>query len=121
MQLQYLDFDFSDEESGRGSFDAMASVLAARLPALIAEVAAVLRWAHGSFGTAAALDEGGAWDYALEAVVEPDLPWPVAYDAARGEVKLAPVDASQRVTLTLTVVGLPDVCAALRDTFELGP
>src|SRR6185369_12734006 len=47
MQLDYLVFDASDEDSGRESFDAMASVAPDRLPALLAEVAAVLRWAHG--------------------------------------------------------------------------
>ena len=52
MQLHYLDFDFSDEESGRGSFDAMASVVPSRLPALLAEIAAVLGWAGRAFGRA---------------------------------------------------------------------
>lgn len=42
-ELHYLDFDFSDEDSGRGRFDAMASVLPDRLPALLAEIAAVLQ------------------------------------------------------------------------------
>jgi len=119
MQLQYLDFDFSDEESGRGSFDAMASVLPERLPALLAEIAAVLRWAHEGFGPAQALDDDGAWDYALEAVAEPDAPLEVAYDAARRTVWLAPVAAAQRVTLTLTVVGSPEFCGALREAFDL--
>ena len=40
--LQYLDFDFSEDEHGLGSFDAMASVLPAQLPALQAEIARVL-------------------------------------------------------------------------------
>jgi hypothetical protein len=45
LEAAHLDFDFSDEDSGRGSFDAMASVLPDRLPALLAEIAAVLGWA----------------------------------------------------------------------------
>ena len=61
MQLHYLDFDFSDEDSGRGSFDAMASVVPARLPALLAEVSAVLGWAGQAFGAAGALQESSAW------------------------------------------------------------
>ena len=119
MQLHYLDFEFSDEESGRGSFDAMASVLPERLPALLAEIAAVLRWAHDAFGAAGTLDDDGAWDHALDATAEPDRPLPVAYDAARGEVSLAAPADSQRVTLTLTLVGPADFCAAFREAFGL--
>ena len=74
MQLHYLDFDFSDEDSGRGSFDAMASVAASRLPPLLAEVAAVLGWAGRAFGPAGALDDDGEWDYDLRATAEPDTP-----------------------------------------------
>lgn len=119
MQLQYLDFEWSDEDSGRGSFDAMASVLPGRLPALLAEVAAVLRWAHAGFGAAGALEDEGTWDYALDAVAEPDAPLAVAYDAVRAEVTLAPVAAQQRVTLTLTLAGSAQFCAALREAFAI--
>ena len=119
MQLQYLDFDWSDEESGRGSFDAMASVLPGRLPALLGEVAAVLRWAHAGFGAPGAPDDAGTWDYALDAVAEPGAPLAIAYDAARGEVSLAPVAPQQRVTLTLTLAGAPQFCAALREAFGI--
>jgi len=45
----YLDFDFSDEDSGRGSFDAMASVVPSRLPALLAVISAVLGRAGPAF------------------------------------------------------------------------
>lgn len=117
MELQYLDFDWSDEDSGRGSFDAMASVLPQRVPALLGEVEAVLRWAHAGFGAPGALDDGAAWDYALDAVAEPGAPLAIAYDAARGEVSLAA--ASQRVTLTLTLAGSERFCDALRDAFGI--
>ena len=43
MKLQYLDFDFTDEESGRASLDAMACVRLECLPALLAEIRDVLR------------------------------------------------------------------------------
>lgn len=119
MQLHYLDFDFSDEDSGRGSFDAMASVLAERLPPLLAEIAAVLRWAAGAFGPAGALDDAGEWDYALQGVIEPATPLDARYDEARGEVVLAPaVPAAARATLTLTLSGSPAFCAAFRERFD---
>ena len=45
MELDYLLFDATDEETGSWSFDAMASVAPARLPALLREIEAVLAWA----------------------------------------------------------------------------
>ncbi|MBA2673258.1 hypothetical protein [Ramlibacter sp.] len=122
MQLHYLDFDFSDEDSGRGSFDAMASVLPGRLPALLAEVAGVLRWAETAFGPAGALQDEGEWDYALQGVAEPDTPLAVAWDAAGGAVSLLPaaaVDSAPRTTLTLTLSGSPAFCEALCERFHL--
>jgi hypothetical protein len=95
MELHYLVFDFSDEESGRGSFDAMASVLPARLPALRDEVAAVLDWAHRAFGPATQSHDEGDWGYELQEAVEPDA----------------------RTTLTLTLVGSPAFCEAFRQAF----
>ena len=119
MQLHYLDFDFSDEESGRGSFDAMASVLPARLPALLGEIAAVLRWASQSFGAAGALEDEGEWDYELQALAEPDTPLPIAYDASAGALSLGPApDGSSRITLTLTLSGSPGFCEAFRASFS---
>lgn len=119
MELHYLDFEFSDEDSGHGSFDAMASVPAQRLPPLLAEVAAVLRWAHAGFGPPAALDEGGEWDFDLQAVAEPDRTLDVRYDAATEQVEIGAQGAGVRVTLTLTLGGTPAFCDACRETFVL--
>jgi len=119
MQLQYLDFDFSDEDAGRGSFDAMASVLADRLPALLAEIAAVLRWADGAFGRGGALGDEGEWDYDLQGIIEPGTPLDVAFDESSGEVSLAPDGGPARTTLTLTLSGSAAFCEAFREKFEL--
>ncbi len=63
MSLQYLIFDASDDGEGTGSWEAMASVRATDVPAVLAEVQAVLtaaeRHAPGPRGP---LDEGGVWD-----------------------------------------------------------
>jgi hypothetical protein len=75
MELHYLDFDFSDEDSGRGSFDAMAAVIPGRMPALLAEISAVLRWASRVFGPPGALQDDGEWDYDLEASPSPIRRW----------------------------------------------
>jgi hypothetical protein len=118
MQLQYLDFEFSDEDSGRGSFDAMASVLPDRLPALLGEIAAVLRWAERAFGPAGPAGDEGDWDFDLQGVAEPDAPLELAWVRATAEVTLAPQPAG-RSTLTLTLSGSPAFCAGLRAAFDL--
>ena len=99
MQLDYLDFDFSDEEDGRGSFDAMASVTAERLPALRAEIDAVLAWAGAVFGPNAGSGDEGEWDYEVSETVE--------------------ADAESRIAVTFTLGGSRAFCDAFRDKFEL--
>jgi hypothetical protein len=119
MQLHYLEFDFTDEESGRGSLDAMASVRLERLPALLAEIRAVLRWACQTFGASGGLDDG-EWDYELQATLEPDSPLLVAYDERSGEIAISPAPAEpHRVTLTLTLAGSRSFCDAFRASFNV--
>ena len=96
MELVYLIFDFTDEGAGRGSYDAMASVLPDRLPAVMAEVDAVLRWAREEFGEASA--EAGEWDFELR-VTDDD-------------------DAVARKTLTLTLAGSQAFCDAFAQAFD---
>jgi len=120
MQLQYLDFDFSDEETGRGSFDAMASVLPDRAPAVLAEIATVLRWAVGAFGPSGQSEEDGEWAYEVQGLIEPSTPLEVAFDEGSGEVSLALPDGSARTTFTLTLTGSAAFCDAFRERFELG-
>ena len=43
MALDYLDFDYSEDDEGTATWDALASVTAERLPALTAEVEQLLR------------------------------------------------------------------------------
>ena len=63
MTLQYLIFDPSDDGEGTGTWDAMASVRAAQVPDVLAEVRAVLHWAEAHApGPRGLLDEGGTWD-----------------------------------------------------------
>lgn len=63
MTLHYLIFDASDDGEGTGSWEAMASVRAADVPAVLAEVQAVLTAAERQApGPRGPLDEGGVWD-----------------------------------------------------------
>ncbi len=117
MELAYLLFDFSDEEGGDASFDALASVPPQRLPALLAEVEAVLAWAIRSFGPPAAGDPDGTWDYALHATDADDAPLSIHFDADSRRVALQ-AGCGDRVTLALTVSGTRAFAEALRDTFS---
>ncbi|RYF38352.1 MAG: hypothetical protein EOO25_17375 [Comamonadaceae bacterium] len=117
MDLHYLLFDFSDEASGSGSFDAIAAVAPQRLPALLAEVSAVLRWAHALWGPAGADGDGGGWDFDLQAVAEPDQALEVSI--VDGEVSVAPACGTAITTVTLTMGGPPAFCEAFRRHFRM--
>jgi len=118
MSLDYLHFDFSGDDEGHGSFDAMAAAAPAQLPALQAELVGVLDWAEREFGPAAPLDEGGEWDYELQGVREASTPLRVLY--AAGGLQLHDAGpAVPRVTLSLTLTGTARFCAALRDEFDV--
>ena len=115
MQLEYLLFDTTDEENGACSFDAMASVLPARVPALMDEVEAVLRWVYHDFGAPSAAEDGGEWDFELQAVDEHDVPFEISYDFNCGRVSMQQVTG--RLTLVLTLSGSRSFGAAFRDAF----
>ena len=121
MTLDYLDFDFSEDADGHGSFDAMASAAPAQLAALQAEVLRVLEWAHHDFaGQRGPLDDGGDWDYELQGVQEIATPLEVRYDPAAVRLQLEPgATGAPRVTLSLTLSGTPQFCAAFRDAFAI--
>ncbi len=121
MSLQYLDFDYHEDVHGHGTFEAMAAVPAARLPALQAEMAQVLDWAHASFaGQRAPLDEGGEWDYQLEARQEWSVPETLEYDeTARRFSSRTGSPGPMRHAVTLTLSGTAGFCDALRRRFGL--
>lgn len=116
MHLHYLDFDSSDDDAGGGSYDAMATLAPGRLPALLAEIGAVLRWARSNFGPPGAPPEDGDWDYALQAQAEPGPPLDVRVDDAAGVVTLAPAPQAL-ATVTFTLGGTPAFCDAFRQAF----
>lgn len=121
MNLNYLDFDYSEDEDGTGTFDAMASVLPGKLAALQAEIAAVLAWAHAQWPDACGpLEEGGVWQYDLQAWQEVSTPLELSFDVAQGQLRAAPgVAAPPRTTVTLTLSGSEAFCQALRSQFSI--
>lgn len=121
MSLNYLDFDYSEDEQGIGTFDAMASTAPQHVAAVRAEIARVLDWAYATFpDVRAPLDEGGEWDYNLEGQQEWTAHESIRYDEVTGKFssQLAPAGAP-RHTVTLSLSGSPQFCAAFRQRFGL--
>lgn len=121
MTLDYLDFDYSEDEDGNGTWDAMASVAQDRWGALLAEVRHVLQWASQDFaGHRAPLDEGGDWDFDLSAQDDDHqrallLEW----DRTTASLHAQTPPAGSYATLTLTLTGNAAFAEALRQTFAL--
>lgn len=121
MHLQYLDFDFSEDSEGTGTWDAMASVTPLQWPALLDEVAQVLRWAHDRFaGQRGPVEDGGDWDFDLQCVQEVVTPQHLHYDEDAQALRVQTDTASsQRHTLSLSLSGSAHFSAALQEHFGL--
>lgn len=118
--LAWLDFDYSEDADGHGSFDAMASAPEVQQPALQAEVLRVLAWAHAGFGAPRPLDEGGEWDLELQGVREQVTPLHVHWTPGSPALELRPgATGAPRLTLSLTLSGTPVFCTAFRQAFVL--
>lgn len=123
--LRYLDFDYSEDGEGTGTWDALASVTPAHWSALRAELLLVLDWAHQRFGgQRGPIEEGGDWDYDLQALQEgacalhlhytPGEPGATGQLQAHGEPH-----APERYTVSLSLSGGAAFGAALRAQFAL--
>ena len=121
MALDYLDFDYSEDDEGTATWDALASVAAERLPALTAEVEQLLGWAHRAFaGRRGPIEEGGDWDYDLHGMQEMTAPEALHYDAATRQLSVeAGPPGKSRHTLTLSLSGTPAFCEAFIQQFGL--
>ena len=119
MALDYLEFDYSEDEEGTGTWDAMACVKAERVPALAAEIEKLLRWASQSFaGRRGAVEDGQDWDYDLQAQDDAGQPLDAGFDPGFGTLKLE-ASATGRTTVSLSLSGSARFGAALREAFEL--
>lgn len=121
MPLDYLDFEYSEDEDGNGTWDAMASVADNRWQALLGEVHAVLQWASQEFrGQRAPLDEGGDWDYDLSAQNDDNgSALRIRWAGSSTGLDAATPPSGSYTTLTLTLTGNTAFGDALRHKFEL--
>ncbi|MBI5924291.1 MAG: hypothetical protein HY836_01715 [Aquabacterium sp.] len=122
MILKYLDFDYSEDTQEVGTFDAMASVSAAQVGAVYAEVEQVLAWAARQFGhECGPVDEGFAWHHDLQAQQEFTVNEHPVFDPLTGRVRTQTEQAgAPRYTVTLSISGSSAFCEALRAQFDLG-
>ncbi|MEY3872044.1 MAG: hypothetical protein RLZZ296_1039 [Pseudomonadota bacterium] len=120
MSLNYLEFDYSEDADGIGTFDALAATPTAHNAAVLAEVVTVLVWAQHAFeAQRAPLDEGGEWDYDLQGWREFSAVDFLHFDDHSGEVSVQPQAAgAARHTVSLSVTGTPGFCAAFRERFQ---
>jgi hypothetical protein len=119
MTLDYLEFDYSEDEEGTGTWDAMASVKAERVAALAAEIAQLLQWALRRFsGRQGAVEEGMDWDYDLQSQDEDGQPLPARFDIASGQLTLQ-ASATGYTTVSLSLSGSAQFGDALREAFGL--
>ncbi|MCD2511624.1 hypothetical protein [Comamonas endophytica] len=119
MPLDYLDFDYSEDDEGTATWDALASVTAERVPALVAEVEQLLRWASRTFaGRRGPIEEGGEWDLDLHAQQDDGRPLAIGFDEASGHLRLGTVPG-QRVTLGLTLSASTAFSEAMRRRYAI--
>ena len=120
MSLNYLEFDYSEDADGVGTFDALAATAPAHNAAVLAEVAAVLAWAHHAFeAQRAPLDEGGEWDYDLQGWREFSAVDVLDFDDRSGKLSVQTQAAgAARHTVSLSVTGTPGFCAAFSERFQ---
>jgi len=124
MNLQLLDFDCSEDAEGVVCWDALAQPAPQHNPALLQEVAQVLRWAHGfDHEGPGPLENGANWDFDLQVTLlnhggKPQVATP-RFVPSTGQLSLLPEPAdTQSLSLSLTLSGTPGFVQAFRTQFE---
>lgn len=122
MGLNYLEFDYSEDTSGQGTFDVMASTAAEHVPAVHAEISMVLAWAFDHYPHARGpIEEGFVWDYDLQSQLEYTASQVVDFDPLTRQLTVRPHQpGAPRHTVTLSLTGSIEFCEALRQQFDLG-
>ena len=91
----------------------------ARLPELLAEITALLDWAHTKFGALRGpVETGGLWDYDLQCERDGLPLLALGFDIHERQIHPRPQSQPQAwVTLTLSLSGGPAFAAAFVDRF----
>ena len=136
MNLQFLDFDCSEDAEGVVSWDALAQPSPRHNEALLHEVAQVLVWAHDWTQASVAhgpgpLDDGADWDYDLQATLLPEEPFSLTaksttqalaagtarltFDVRAGQLICSPPPMMHRLEVSLSLSGTPGFAKAFRE------
>jgi len=125
MQLQFLEFDRSEDADGVVCWDALAQPEPAYNQALLSEVRQVLIWAH-QFDTQGPgpLENGANWDFDPQLTLVPEgQPPQVAlprFVPSTGQLWVVPEPQThQRMALSLTVSGTAGFVDAFAEQFDL--
>ena len=113
--LHYLIFEETASDGHSLTWEAMASVPPARLPAVLDEAAHVMAWVTQYLGAPPCpLDDGGEWDALLEVQAEGGAPRCLPWVSNSGHIQpLLIPENTPWVTVTVTLV----VCSAWADSF----
>ena len=123
MALHFLDFDYSEDEDGIATWDALASIPARRLPELLAELERILAWAHAEFGTPEVpLEHGGPWQYDLQCESAGFASRELHFDPDAGRLQpvLPPMAPEERVTISFSLAAERSVSEAFSEQFLPG-
>jgi hypothetical protein len=122
MELQYLEFDCSEDTEGVVCWDALAQPAASHTAALLREVTQLLSWASRfSPQGPGPLDEGADWDFDLQIQLHPphsphSTPAQAHWHAAQQTLDIHPAPGpGDRVELSLSLSGTPAFAQALRE------
>ena len=116
MDLQFLEFDCSEDSEGVVCWDALAQPAARHTPALLHEVTQLLAWAH-RFGPQAPgpLEDGADWDFDLHIRGGDALLQAHWHNASQTLVLSPPPQDHDEITLSLSISGTPAFAQAFRD------
>ena len=129
IDLQYLEFDCSEDTEGFVCWDAMAQPAAAHTTALLSEVTQLLAWAcRLGLPGPGPLDEGSDWDFDLQVAWQSAnrphgqhrLPAQAHWHAAAQTLDIHPATAptlgpDARLELSLSLSGTPVFAQAFRE------
>jgi hypothetical protein len=119
MDLQFLEFDRSEDSQGVVCWDALAKPAARHTPALLEEVKLLLVWAH-HFGLQAPgpLEDGADWDYDLQ-IRCGNMQLHCRWQSAQEKLELSPkLLSNEAIVLSLSISGTPEFAQAFRDQWN---
>jgi hypothetical protein len=119
MNLQFLEFDSSEDGDDVVCWDALAQPASRHTSALLHEVAQVLTWCHRwSHRSPGALEEGADWDFDLKIHLDSSA-IQALWDNPTQTMVLSPSpNESHEISLSLSISGVPAFCAAFREQWN---